>query len=262
MPLLIEQEIAFFKVNGYVIKRGAIDSDAVAMCRDNVWANIPESKDDPESWTDGAHAVFRTLKSDDAYSPWALERPFVEMMELQRPFAEQMLGDKLVPPTPGYVMLRFPSGETQWNPPDSGHLDSTWGTSMATGVLLDTVEPKGGGYTVWPGSHLMHHQVFLNRDVKTSPISMFGPSPWPTGTGVEVTGEAGDLVVIHPWLLHTVGHNITERVRMILLTGWRRVSIKQDYDNVGPDLWWYWDGMKSIEQDLLAQNLSWPVGCG
>ena len=50
--MLTDKEVAQFKRDGYLVKRGVIDSDYCATARERLWDEPPPSlkKDDPESW--------------------------------------------------------------------------------------------------------------------------------------------------------------------------------------------------------------------
>ncbi|MBT7095990.1 hypothetical protein HN937_01370, partial [Candidatus Poribacteria bacterium] len=74
MPLLTEEEIAFFRVTGYVVARAAVEDDLITRCREQVWDNLPESPDSPDGWTDGKH--FSSYTNKDA---WAQSGPMQEL---------------------------------------------------------------------------------------------------------------------------------------------------------------------------------------
>jgi hypothetical protein len=262
MALLSEQEIAFFRINGYVIQRGAVQSTLVEQCRDLLWNNIPEDRYDPAAWPDGAHSVYRTGVSDDNYSEWTTLGPFHELMahESLLGVARQMLGeDQIADPIPGYIMLRFPSKDVEWTSPTGGHIDSNDGNSFGCVTLLDEVRANGGGYTVWPGTHLMFHEYFRNHDVRTSLPGGYGAVPWPQGHGIEFTGAPGDVCYVHPWTVHTVGHNVNDNVRMQTVAGYHRASGRQDYDEIGADPWWFYDGMNMISDQITSEGRTWNL---
>lgn len=254
MPLLTESEIAFFRIAGYVIRRGVVEPELIARCRDRVWANIPESPDRPDEWQSGKH-----FSSYSGEYPWARTGPMQELAEHESlaGVARQLLGDALHAIRAGSILLRFPSRGEPYNPPTVGHLDNTCGHSFNTITLLDTVLPRGGGFTVWPGSHRMCHEYFRHHDVR-APLQG-GLLPWEYGTGIEFTGEPGDVCYIHPWMIHTVGHNVNRTLRMVAQNGYFRRTLKEDYDTIPEDLWWFWDGMKDIERRMRAEGRDWRL---
>ena len=52
MPVLTEDEVRFFKREGYLVKKGALDPELCARARERLWDDPPPSlkKDDPDSW--------------------------------------------------------------------------------------------------------------------------------------------------------------------------------------------------------------------
>ena len=254
MPLLTEQQIAFFRVTGYTIQRQAVEPELIARCRQQVWDNLPESPDKPDEWTSGRH-----FSSYTNHDPWAQSGPMQELTEHESlvGVARQLLGEAIRPARAGSILLRFPSRGEAYNPPTVGHLDNTCGHSFNTVTLLDTVKPRGGGFTIWPGSHLMCHEFFKHRDVR-APVHQ-GVLPWEYGTGIEFTGEPGDVIYIHPWMIHTVGHNVQDNLRMVAQNGFFRQTMKEDFDSIPDDLWWFWDGIKAIEATMNAEGRTWVV---
>ncbi|MBI1930293.1 phytanoyl-CoA dioxygenase family protein [Candidatus Poribacteria bacterium] len=254
MPLLKEHDIAFFRITGYCIQPKAVEDDLIARCREHVWANIPESPDHPEEWPSGKH-----FSSYTNHDPWAQSGPLQELAKHESlvGVAKQLLGENLYPAKAGSILLRFPSRGEVYHPPTVGHLDNTCGHSFNTITLLDTVKPRGGGFTIWPGSHLMCHEYFKHHDVH-KPLKN-GVLPWVYGTGIEFTGEPGDVIYIHPWMIHTVGHNVNDTLRMVAQNGFFRLTLKEDYKTIPDDLWWFWDGMKAMERKMSNEGRTWTL---
>ena len=256
MPPLTEQDISFFRVAGYVIKRGAVEPRLMAECRERVWANISEAPDRPADWEPGKHFSSYRIEQKEH---WANTGPFAALAEHEPLWgiARQLLGNGLSPVQAGSVLLRFPTPGAEWTPPTSGHLDNTCGHSLNTITILDDIRPRGGGFTIWPGSHMMCHEYFRHHDVHEALPG--GVLPWQYGTGVEFTGEPGDVCYIHPWMIHTVGHNVNTSLRMVAQNGYFRRSLAEDYDVIPGDLWWFWDGMKEIERTMRAEGRDWHI---
>jgi len=110
--------------------------------------------------------------------------------------------------------------------------------------LLDDVDPRGGGTLVVEGSHeLVRRMVAANpeRDAGSSSdlrkqlrqheffARLAQPNPdtaefMDTGAVIdgvkvrvgELTGRAGDLVVMHPWLMHNIAMNASNRPRIAM----------------------------------------------
>jgi len=101
--------------------------------------------------------------------------------------------------------------------------------TVAAAVYFDDVHPRGGGFTVWPGSHRRTAEFFADhsygdyagadRDV----LADLGPGP-----GFEITGEAGTLVLWHHNVIHGAAPNHTDRIRM---AGFQRIA-RTDIDEI------------------------------
>ncbi len=63
-------------------------------------------------------------------------------------------------------------------------------------------------------------------------------------------------------MIHTVGHNVQNTLRMVAQIGFFRRSLKEDYDHIPDDLWWFWDGVKRIESVMRSEGRDWSVERG
>ena len=50
MAYLTEADKTFFKENGYLVVRGALDQEAIDAALDRLWEAMDEDRNDPESW--------------------------------------------------------------------------------------------------------------------------------------------------------------------------------------------------------------------
>ena len=63
---LSDEEVAFFKTYGYLVKESVLDPELVAMARELWWSKCPSpyvSADDPESWIGGFDGPVQTSTS-------------------------------------------------------------------------------------------------------------------------------------------------------------------------------------------------------
>lgn len=259
-----------FKRNGFLVLEGGIDESLALEARDAVWDAIPEARDDPSTWTAGEYRN----ANDELDDP----TPFEEIDRQAFEYVADLVGDEHLSP-PGNLMqvqLRFPSGDdltdpTATQPSDrNGHVDgfgqySDTGevgyTTMAAVAYLDRVQPRGGGFTVWPGSHRILERFFQDHPVET--LGELGSRPaaidgdgWDLDGRLqdqldpfEISGDAGTLVLWHGKLLHTAGVNHGPNVRVAAIPRFRHVDGDEIKHDVASDIWKIWEGMQDIQID-------------
>ncbi len=93
-------------------------------------------------------------------------------------------------------------------------------TLLAGIFLSDETEIDRGSVWVWPGSHLVHQQLFHDRGTDVlmqtgGHITMLRDPP-PLGAPVPVFGRRGDLLLAHFLLGHNTGGNLASTTRRML----------------------------------------------
>ena len=128
---LSEDEIRFFKANGYLIKRGVLDPGLMARARDRLWEGAPASmkRADPDSWVGPIQAK---EESEDPLNRrkgfrWQFREPGSESFMIRLlatdpnvwEFAEDLLGKGQLQKPKGIrgIYCTLPSGD-----PDPGTL--------------------------------------------------------------------------------------------------------------------------------------------
>lgn len=93
--------------------------------------------------------------------------------------------------------------------------------TMLAGIFLtDQTDPSSGNLWVWPGSHLIHQNLFRDRGTKVlqqtggHATGLDPPVPFPEP--VPVLGRRGDLVLAHFLLGHNKGGNTAAHQRRTL----------------------------------------------
>lgn len=132
---------------------------------------------------------------------------------------------------------------------EAGHLDTH--PFQVGGVLyLDDVELGGGGFHVWPGSHmpvgLAHYS--LHADDPHPECEQLVRDYQKTTRPVELTGNAGTLILWHQRLIHAAGLNRGKKVRQAMLCDFSRPDLV-DFQATphGGDLWKHWNGDHSAK---------------
>lgn len=148
----------------------------------------------------------------------------------------------------GQIALRFPVMETpgELHP----HLDGMYspgnkipkGTiqtfTMLAGIFLSDIPNRfWGNFTAWPGSHRLLADYFkvngheiLRTDFPTIQLA----EPY------QVTGSAGDVILCHYQLAHTVVINVSPYVRYAVFFRLSHVNHRSFGDRVFTDLWLEW----------------------
>ncbi|MCP5178433.1 MAG: phytanoyl-CoA dioxygenase family protein [Pseudomonadales bacterium] len=186
--MLADEQIAFFRTQGYLIVRGLLDVQACEGVRARMWEDLPARVRDrlqanpvgpfapAEESTDSVRfrQGYRWLNRALGVSPAVIDLIYGEAVQS---IAAQLLGGTLravtqdgvpmgsrgpawpdgpVDPALGTEAARgvyctLPYGDVPKQPP-SCHTD---GHPMQLGVvgLLADIGPDGGAFTVWPGSH-------------------------------------------------------------------------------------------------------------
>lgn len=249
---LSPDEIAFFKENGYLIKRNILDPTLMAQARACMWAGAPAQlqMDNPASWV----GPF-TEKSDDPNSvrheyTWKYRAPGGEgwMIELlpKNPsvwaIAEQLLGAGTLPEPARVrgIYAILPEGDA---PPEPYHCHvDQHPFHLGVVAYIDNVAPDGGGFTVWPGSHRHFFPTFTTQYTFTPTEqtqvvrAQVDQQPF-----VDCYGKAGDVVFWHHRLGHSAGHNRSHAIRQAVLYDFKKRDLSERQAMATPaDMWADW----------------------
>jgi hypothetical protein len=171
-------------------------------------------------------------------------------------YARQLIGEiKAV--SGAQIALRFP---TPGDPPTvhGPHLDGMYtptngvpaGTiasfTMLLGVMLsDVPEPFMGNLAVWPGTHRIFERYFCEHGPEAllegmPPIEM--PKP------VQMLGRAGDIVLCHYQLAHTIAQNASPHIRYALYFRLHETQHAANWKQAMTDIWLEWAGMRDFSE--------------
>jgi hypothetical protein len=228
--MLSDDQKRQFARDGYLRVAGALD-DLVADARGAVADAIPEDLDEPEELA-GVGSRQPTVP---------VEEPFASINGALYEYGRALVGGDLRRPSGPdmQLALRYPDtarlGDAFDRTPTFGHLDGYGPGFRDTGnysgfdigavVYLDDVPERGGGFTVWPGAHLVAADYF--REHSLSSPGYHGRLPAVAEEGWdyagwfheqarsrELSGDAGTVVLWHGRMVHAAGVNQSERVRM------------------------------------------------
>ena len=251
--MLSEQDRAEFAARGVVWLRGAFGADEAARMRRRVWARLARlgaAEDDPATWAAAdVTGLSKAIKRDAVFA--ALGSPVV-----RGAVDSLLGDDGWDPPREwGTILFDFPRHAQPWVlPARSWHAD--YGCDLDPEPLpgvkvfafFAEVRPRGGGTLVIIGSHRVVARFaaslpleqpyeghllgrYLRRDDWFRALSRPGDDdPGRAGRfmdrdhdadGIpvrvaELTGQPGDVVLTHPWVLHSSSYNTGSHPRMML----------------------------------------------
>ena len=225
-----------FHTHGWVRIEGAFSSQAAAAMRDVVWralAAVGIQRDEPTTWRKERPDHLQHLKSDPVFRAVGSDLTLAAIDEVLAGQAWRR------PPDWGAFFLLFPTGRP-WNiPADGWHVDADYTSPLSPprGVkvhaMFGDVAPRSGGMMIISGSHRLVHRWFrdhpprtharaaeLRRSVQRHPyvrdlctdgeaaarIERFHEAVEEVdGIPLQVlenTASAGDVILMHPLLLH------------------------------------------------------------
>lgn len=244
-----DQTLEHFRTHGWMRLRQAFSADEAARMQEVVWAGLERvgvRRDAPSTWTIERPTHLQHLKTHPAFEAVGSERLLaaVEAILETRTFER--------PKTWGALFLAFPGGG-EWEVPAEGwHADANYRSQLSPpkGVqihsLFGPVAPRGGATLVLSGSHRLIHRWFQQnppppearsaalrklllahpylRDLhrrgdRERRIERFmGRSEEVEGVPlrvVENTGAAGDVMLLHPLVMHVASRNTGDVPRFL-----------------------------------------------
>ena len=250
---LTAEQRADFDARGFLRLRGFYPPEIIAPMANAVWADLAERlgliRGRPETWTTVRPAQFQRLTHGDILNP-------LGSADLRR-LAAALLGEGAwtEPRQWGQPLVTFPSARPD-QPRPVWHFDvpgNAWRPplpGLRFFTFLEPTGPGGGGTLYVAGAHRLALEVARTSGPLPSAVlrrKLAAAHPWvadliaaPTEAMVgrvgetatvgavpvaieEMTGDPGDLILMHPLMLHGVAHNRSDRVRMMVAGDvWRR----------------------------------------
>jgi hypothetical protein len=174
--MLSERDRLEFAERGVVWLRGAFGADAAARMRRRVWARL---------------ARLGAAENDPA--TWAPADVTGLSKAIKRDRVFTALGSPVVHGAVDDLL-----GQDAWDPPRE------WGTILF--IFPSQVQPWA--LRSWPGDHDPGRAArFMDRDHDADGIPV---------RVAELTGQPGDVVLTHPWVLHSWSYNTGSYPRMML----------------------------------------------
>jgi hypothetical protein len=220
-PLRPEQA-EFFLANGYVKIPGCFTRQDAQLWLDEAWIRLGYDPGDPETWVEKrVHMPSLRHVEVKEFAPKAWGAA-CELVGGEDRIAQPYLwGD-------GFIFNLGVGADRPWEPPSAEspgwHKDGDFfrhfldspEQGLLTLVLWSDIKPRGGGTfvaadSVGPvGRMLAEHREGILSDEFDYPQLLAQCHDF-----VETTGELGDVVLLHPYILHAVSQNHVGNARII-----------------------------------------------
>lgn len=210
---LTDKEVQAFVDDGFVKVENAFGADLARECRDELWAEIGLSPDEPETWTKPVIRVGSKSSPPfvDAANTPRLHRAYDQLVGEDRWFAPQGYGT---------FPIRFPSPDA---PGDDGwHVDVSLGTNASDFLewranvkssgrallmllLFSDVGPDDAPTRIRKGSHMAIARELLPYGEAGATLRQLSANGYASTANCEVelaTGAAGTVYLCHPFLVH------------------------------------------------------------
>ena len=295
---LVREEIEFFVENGFLVKKNLIqDVDLINNALTIAWNNVikhaplsdtPQdslSRDDPESWFDPCWEQMPPPAKSGFYEGrqrFVFDRSTVKLHDIGhlqvfldllpnnanvQHVAKQLLGPNLraVKRTRGVYAL-FPRREaaTLSEVHLSGNMLGPHSDRVCQQLNLCTylseVPPRGGGFTVYPGSHKIMSHAHAKQS-NWSPLPNFSDYIKQVVREirpVELIGEPGDVIFWHGRTVHSSGIHIGSNIRWALFGDLMRdepVLSEDEHRAVGQYEWF--KDTRLLRDDAAVSNDLW-----
>jgi hypothetical protein len=219
---LTEEQAEHFLERGFVTVRGAFDPAAARRWLDDAWIRFGYDRDDPGSWTEKRiHLSARSHVDARTFAPAAWRAAVDLTGGEERVALPWRWGDS-------FIANLGVGADRPWQPPSPAaggwHKDGDFfrhfldspEQALLTLVLWTDMLPRGGGTFVAADSVPVVARFLAEHPEGVLP----GEFDYAGLIGqcrdfVEMTGEAGDVVLLHPYTLHATSQNVLGVSRII-----------------------------------------------
>lgn len=220
LKVLTPAQIEQFVEDGYVLLPGAFSQSVAAQIREVVWQGLELSPDRPEEWTKPLVHLPRT------FGGAVIEQAFTPRLYGA---LDDVMGEGRWNPVSelGWWPVAFPGFDSApWQEPTRGwhidgiqfhhHLNSPDQGLLPIFILSD-IGAGDGGTALSLGSHKICARILRDAEPEGLDLATLSRlvNEVPRERVIEVNGQAGDVVLIHPFVLHARSPNVGAKVRFI-----------------------------------------------
>jgi hypothetical protein len=209
-----DREVGQFVQDGYVVLRGGFSPDVAAEARSVVWRRLGVPPDNPAAWRRSSIHLRESFTED----------PFDRVMTPRlRAALDQIMGPgrATIHESFGWWPVLFPGFEGAHGWHVDGHDYHHHLTSPEQGLvplfLFSDIAPGDGGTAMVRASHRTVARILARAEpagLSYEQLLDALPAVDPRRV-VELTGEAGDVAMLHPFLIHGSGRNTGATVRFL-----------------------------------------------
>jgi hypothetical protein len=215
---LTAEEVQHFIDHGYVIVKGCFSKEAAREAVDLGWKRLGLDRHDPAAWDKPMiHMPAYNQHKVREFSPkaWGAICDLVGGAENILAGEDYAWGD-------GFIVNFNNGADRPWEPPSPAtkgwHVDGDWFyhflDSGEQGLLLvviwQDIQHQGGGTLIAPDSIRPVSELLLRHPEGLDPYNKeWGTIAAQCSEFIEVTGEAGDVAMLHPLMLHASSQNVS-----------------------------------------------------
>jgi hypothetical protein len=222
LPQLAEADIEHFVHHGYVVVKGCFDPTSVQSWIDRAWLRFGYDRNKPDEWTEKRiHLAKQESVDAREFAPKAYAA------------AMQLLGGEERVELPwqwndGFIANLGVGDDRPWDPPSAHvkgwHKDGDFfrhfldspEQGLLTIVLWTDMYHRGGGTYIAADSVPVVARYLAQHPEGVLPTDFdFQALVRQCSDFVELTGEAGDVVLMHPYMLHATSQNVIQHGRLI-----------------------------------------------
>jgi hypothetical protein len=259
LKVLSPAQLEQFVEDGFVHVQHVFSAETAAACREALWQKIGLSPDNPAGWS---KPLIQLQKSFD-------EPPFGDAFTPKfHGLCDDVMGEGRWNPVThlGWWPISFPGFETApWHEPEVGwHVDGQQFhhhvNSPDQGLLpifiLSEIGPGDGGTALSVGSHKITARVLADAEPEGLDAHELARrvASYPRPHVIEANGEPGDVILMHPFMLHARSMNTGNKVRFICNPC---VSLREPM-NLNRD---YQAEYSPVERAIVNALSTTPAGC-
>jgi hypothetical protein len=222
LDALDADQVEYFLARGHVVIRSCFSPSVASEWVDEAWVRLGYDRADPGTWTESrVHMPSLRKVEVSEFAPGAYAAACQLLGGESRMVRPWRWGDS-------FIANLGVGADRPWEPPSAGvpgwHKDGDFfrhfldspEQGLLVFVIWSDINPRGGGTFVAADSVPVVARYLAERPEGVLPDDFdFGSLARECSDFVEVTGRTGDVVLLHPYLLHASSQNVVGIPRFI-----------------------------------------------